>query len=98
MNHRNLAISLCLVAPSILAVPAMAIQSGPSETAAQSEEAEDWEPNAATRITCRRVETATGSRLPRVRNICLTQRQWQQRESEIYRSLENSGLRNRGNF
>ncbi|NNC73026.1 MAG: hypothetical protein HKN78_09145 [Sphingomonadaceae bacterium] len=86
-------LTLTLAAPSIAATHQEQTLNTGSE-----EQAEDWEPNSGTRIVCERVEEATGSRLPRTRNICLTQRQWQERRSEIYQTLENAGLRNRGNF
>lgn len=87
-------LALALAAPSA-ATTAHQEQVSNTEVAEQSE---DWEPNSASRIVCHQVEEATGWRLPRTRNICLTERQWQNRRSEIYQLLENAGLRNRGNF
>lgn len=85
----------------LFAIPSLAgatVQDVVAMDEEQGTEDGEWEPNVATRIVCRSVAVPTGSRLPRTRNICLTESQWRSRQSDVYQSLENSGLRNRGNF
>jgi len=60
----------------------------------QSEASDGTETTAVTEIICRQAAAPTGSRI-RPRNICKTQREWDQIEQEARLAVENVGLRNR---
>lgn len=71
-----------------LGVPAYAFQVDPGEAS------DGTETTAVTEIICREAAAPTGSRI-RPRNICKTQREWDQIEQEAREIAENAGNRNR---
>lgn len=66
----------------------------PVSTTETDEAAQDWEPNAATRIRCRRMPPPVGSRIG-ARRICATQMQWDRWRQMNRDVVENIGTRSR---